>query len=504
MPGSAALPPVKPTRRARIGLYSIGHPHYWVQFTGLLDRLVGYGRFIERRLSQWAEVHNAGMVDDEPKARAAGESLNATNVDLLICHAATYAMSASHLPVLRACPRPVLVLNLQPAARMNYARTTTGEWLAHCSACCVPEISNAMARSGIEFHVVSGLLGLSETPEISLADECTAEHPDAVAAWREIEEWVRAAGVTHTLAAGRMGFLGHTYPGMLDMYSDFTMIEAQTGLHVEILEMCDLATVFDEVKTVEVEDKRREVEAMFEISEDSPADPLAHRPGEEELEIACRVAVAQEKLVRRENLDALTYYYRGAPGNPYERLQEAFILGHSLLTARGIPCSGEGDMKTAVAMKICDTLGTGGSFSEIVAGDFDDQTILLGHDGPFHIGISDRRPILRGMGLYHGKAGTGISVEAKVKTGPVTTLGVTQSREGRLKMIVNEGEATDGPTLLIGNTMTQVQFNRPIRELMDAWFALGPTHHFAMSVGHNASLFEKVARLLGWPFERCA
>ncbi len=500
----AALAPIKPPRRARIGLYSIGHAHYWVQFPGLLDRLTGYGKFIEKRLSAIGDVCNFGMVDDESKGRAAGEWFNAQNVDLLLCHAATYAMSASHIALVRTCSRPVVVLNLQPAARMNYAQTTTGEWLAHCCACCVPEISNAYTRAGIPFHVVSGLLGLDRTPRISLADENTAQHPDAVAAWKEIEEWVHAAGVVRTLASGRMGFLGHTYPGMLDMYSDFTAITAQTGMHVEILEMCDLARLAADVTDKETARRRREVEAIFIISEDSPADPLARRPTPEQLEVACRVSVAQEKLVKQFDLDALTYYYRGAPGNEYERLQEAFILGHSLLTSRGIACSGEGDMKTALAMKICDTLGVGGSYSEIVAADFHDQTILMGHDGPFHIRISDSRPILRGMGLYHGKAGTGVSVEAKVKTGPVTTLGVTQTRDGRLKMIVNHGTATGGEILRIGNTMTPVQFDRPVRSFMDQWFALGPTHHFALSVGHNASRFAKVAVLLGWPCEMVA
>jgi L-arabinose isomerase len=206
-------------------------------------------------------------------------------------------------------------------------------------------------------------------------------------------------------------------------------------------------------------------------------------------------------MVREFDLDALTYYYRGDDGNEYQQLQEAFILGHSLLTGRGIPCSGEGDMKTALAMKICDTLGVGGSYSEIVASDFVDQTIIMGHDGPFHVGISDRKPILRGMGLYHGKWGTGVSVEAKVRTGPITNLGVTQTRDGRLKMIVNQGMSTDGPILKIGNTMTPVRFAKGASQFMDEWFALGPTHHFAMSVGHNADVFRKVAILLDWPFE---
>ena len=239
--------PVKPAQRPRIGLYAVGHPHYWEQFPGLLDRLLGYGQFIEQRLAAWADVCNVGMIDDESGSRRAAERLNATNVDLIFCHAATYAMSASHMHIARHCQRPIVVLNLQPTAAMNYEKTTTGEWLAHCVGCCVPEIANAFNRSGIDFHVVSGLLGLDHTPAISLADENTADHREARAAWGEIEAWVRAAGVARTLREGRMGFLGHTYPGMLDMYSDFTMITAQTGMHVEVLEMCDLAKVVESV-----------------------------------------------------------------------------------------------------------------------------------------------------------------------------------------------------------------------------------------------------------------
>ena len=491
---------IKPPLKGRIGLYSIGHPHYWVQFEGLHARLVDYGKFIENKVSQWAEVHNFGMVDDEKKAQTAGEWFNEKNVDLILCHASTYAMSASHLPVARICNRPVVVLNLQPGERMNYARTTTGEWLAHCVACCVPEISNAFNRSGIPFHVVSGLLGLEETPAISVANEVTHNHPDARSAWREIEEWARAATVSRTLHYGRMGFLGHTYPGMLDMYSDFTMIEAATGMHVEILEMCDLMKILETVTEEERKEKLRQVEDFFVLSEDSPSDPLAKKPRPEQIDWSCKVAVAQEKLVHEFDLDALTYYYRGADGNEYERLQEAFILGHSLLTGNGIPCSGEGDMKTAVAMKICDTLDVGGSYSEIVATDFVDQTILMGHDGPFHIGISDGKPILRGMGLYHGKWGTGVSVEAKVRTGPITNLGITQTREGKLLAISNQGMATDGEILKIGNTMTPVRFEKNPAQFMNEWFALGPTHHVAMSVGHNTTRFQKVASLLGMDF----
>lgn len=490
------LTPIKPAKKPRIGLYSIGLRAYWEQFPGLRERLIGYGQFIEQRLSAWGEVHNFGLVDTEGTGREAGEWLQARNVDLVFCHSATYSTSSTVLPVHRACTAPVVFLNLQPTARLNYERSTTGEWLAHVGLCPVPEFANVFNRAGIPFRVVNGLLGLHETPAISLTDEVTYERPEAVRAWREIEQWVRAASVRRTLGQSRFGFLGNTYSGMLDMYSDFTMIQAQTGLHLEVLEISDLARLLGDVTPQDIQAKRAEVYDMFEISGDSASDPIARKPTAEQLEWSFKVAAAQEKLVRELDLDALAYYYHGAPGGEDERLQAGFIVGHSLLTARGIPCAGEGDLKTAVAMKICDILGTGGSYSELVVVDYVDETILLGHDGPFHIAIAEGKPILRGMGLYHGKQGTGVSVEAKVKAGPITTLNVTQTGDGGLKLIIGEAESTNGPIMQIGNTQTPVRFRTHPDEYMARWFAEAPTHHCAISIGHNAGMFQKVGELM--------
>ncbi|NQX57806.1 L-fucose/L-arabinose isomerase family protein [Paenibacillus qinlingensis] len=489
-------PAIKASLKPRIGLYSVGLQAYWEQFPGLEERLEEYGRFIEQKMSSWADVYYYGLVDTEGEGRKAGEWLNERQVDLVFCHAATYSTSSTVLPMHQICKAPVVFLNLQPTARLNYEQSTTGEWLAHCGACPVPEFANVFNRAGIPFRVVNGMLGLDYTPAISLTDEVTRERREAVCAWKEIEEWVRAAGVPRTLQHSRFGFLGNTYSGMLDMYSDFTMISAQTGLHVEVLEMCDLDRMLREVTPQDVKQKLDELQDMFQISGDSPSDPIAKKPTKEQLEWSCRVAAAQEKLVRAYDLDALSYYYHGAPGGEYEKLQGGFIVGHSLLTARGIPCSGEGDLKTAVAMKISDILGVGGSFSEIVVVDYIDETILLGHDGPFHIAISEGKPILRGMGLYHGKQGTGVSVEAKVKTGAITTLNVTQTGDGKLKLISSEGESTNGPIMKIGNTQTPVKFREHPDAYMSRWFAEAPTHHCAMSIGHNASQFQKVAELM--------
>jgi L-arabinose isomerase len=458
---------------ARVGVFGIGLEAYWDQFPGLKERLEGYQRHVEEQIGRWATVVSAGLVDTAPRAQAAGSRFAGERVNLIFCYVGTYATSSQVLPAVQEAKVPVVVLNLQPVAALDYENTDTGEWLANCSACCVPEISNAFERSGVDFNVVSGML-----------------YDDAARA--EIEEWCRAANAVRTLHGSRFGFLGHTYPGMLDMYSDFTMHHAQLGLHVEVLEMDDLNDRVDAATDEAVAVKLEETHATFEVDEESV--------NGEDLDWAARVAVGLDSLAEDFDLDALAYYHRGTGGSVYERLGAGLILGNSLLTARGIPASGEGDLKNAVAMKVMDSLGVGGSFTEFYAMDFDENFILMGHDGPGHVAISDRKPVLRGLGLYHGKAGSGVSVEFGVKTGPITVFAVTQTREGRLKTLAAEGESIPGPTLRIGNTNSRLRFSLPPAPFMNAWCEQGPTHHCALGVGHTAGILRKVCRLMDLEF----
>ena len=138
--------------RARIGLYSAGLKAYWSQFAGLKERLEGYNAFIAEKLSAWGEVYNFGLVDDEDAGRAAGEYFNAHHVDIIFSHSATYYTSSTVLPLHQIAKAPAVVLNLQPTAAMNYEKTATGEWLAHCVGCPVPELANAFNRAGIPFR----------------------------------------------------------------------------------------------------------------------------------------------------------------------------------------------------------------------------------------------------------------------------------------------------------------------------------------------------------------
>lgn len=473
--------------KARVGVFGIGLAAYWPQFEGLKERLEGYQQDVEARLQEMgAQVVSAGLVDTAPAAKEAGDLFARENVDLMICYVGTYATSSQVLPAVQRRRAPVLVLNLQPSPALDYPNTDTGEWLAHCSACCVPEISNAFTRSNVAFNVVSGLL--------YPADGGAGRYHTR--AWEEVEQWVQAATVMRQLNYSRIGFLGHTYPGMLDMYSDFTMHHAQLGTHVEVLEIDDLHERVQAATEEEITAKVAEIEETFTIA-DPGRDKISMPVTDEALQWSARVAVGLDRLVSDFDLNGLTYYYRGLDGNANEELGASLIVGNSLLTARGVPASGEGDLKTCMAMLIMDRLGAGGSYTEFYAMDFVDEFVLMGHDGPGHVAISDQKPLLRGLGLFHGKRGYGLSVEFNVKTGPVTILGMTQTADGRLKMLAAEGESLPGPRLEIGNTNSRLRFGLDPAEFMNRWSQEGPTHHCALGVGHQVGRIRKLARLMG-------
>lgn len=473
--------------RARVGVFGIGLAAYWPQFEGLRNLLVGYQQEVERRIgAMGAEVVSAGLVDTAPAAQAAGDLFAAQNVDLIVCYVGTYSTSSQVLPAVQRRRAPVLVLNLQPVSSMDYPNTDTAAWLANCCACCVPEISNAFARARIQFNVVSGLLFPAEGNAAQYY----------VRGWREIEEWVKAAGVMRELNYARVGFLGHTYPGMLDMYSDFTMHHAQLGAHIEVLEMDDLHVRVRAASEEEIAAKIAEIHSVFDIAAPGK-DKISQPVTDEAMRWSATVAVGLDKLVSDFNLNGLTYYYRGLNGNENEELGASLIVGNSLLTARGVPASGEGDLKTCMAMLIMDRLGAGGSYTEFYAMDFDEDFILMGHDGPGHVKISAGRPVLRGLGLFHGKRGYGLSVEFNVQMGPITILGMTQTADGRLKMLAAEGESIPGSRLEIGNTNSRLRFGLDPATFMDRWCEHGPTHHVALGVGHQVGKIRKLARLLG-------
>jgi L-arabinose isomerase len=466
-------------RPLRIGLFGIGLDTYWPQFKGLKPRLEGYVRTVQKKLERpGVEVVNLGLIDNPVKALEAGHAFRAADVDVLFLHVTTYALSSTVLPVVQRAKVPVLLLNLQPEAALDYKKfnamgdrtAMTGDWLAYCAACPVPEIANVFTRAGIDFHQVTGVL------------------EDDPLCWNEVDAWIEAARVAHAMFHNRLGLMGHYYGGMLDIYSDTTLQCATFGGHMEIVEVDELAALRREVSAKQIQERVAKFKKVFDVQKDcSPS----------ELRRAARTSVALDRLVKEHDLGSLAYFYSGTGNAENEDAISSIILGNSLLTARGIPVAGEYEVKNAQAMKILDTFGAGGSFTEYYAMDFTDDVVLMGHDGPGHIAIAEGRTKVRPLKVYHGKVGRGLSVEMSVKHGPVTLLSVVETAAGKIKLLVAEGESVPGPILEIGNTNSRYRFAIGARQFVNDWNAHGPAHHCAVGVGRLADRITKLGKLLG-------
>jgi L-arabinose isomerase len=463
------LLPRIPSRRTKVGLVAGGLGAYWPQFPDLLPTLRRSAERVgERVRTLECDVVDAGFISDAQEGAAAAETLRAAGCDLIIAFLTTYMTATMLVPVAQRSGAPVLLLNLQPTKAMDHATFDTGQWLAYCGACPLPEMANAFRRCGIETRSVSGYL----------------EEP---AAWRKIEDWVRAAGVRGALRHGRHGLLGHLYPGMLDVATDLTLVPAQLGGHIEVLEIDDLRVRVEQVTDADADSRVALASDVFNIDSSVV---------EDDLRWGARVSVALDRLVEDFGLDSMAYFHRGLDGETHERVAAGMILGASLLTARGVPMAGEYELRTSVAMLIFDRLGAGGSFTEFQALDFDANVVEMGHDGPAHLAISEGRPTLRGLGVYHGKRGWGVSVEFDVRHGPVTLLGIGQERDGCYRFIASQGEVVDGPHLTIGNTTSRVDFGCHPGVWTDAWSISGVGHHWALGTGNQVAALRAVADLL--------
>lgn len=456
----------------------IGLETYWPQFPELRERLLGYMATVAGKIaSSGVEVANAGLVDTVDGAFAAARLFRRADVELLFIYASTYALSSTVLPAVRRLGVPVIILNLQPAAAIDYAafnrigdRTAmTGDWLAYCGACPVPEIANVLKRAGVRFHQITGVLDGDHLVDAELAG------------------WAAAARAAHVMRHNRLGLLGRYYNGMLDIYTDQTLQLITFGGHMEVLEMDELAELRLQIGEAEMAARVEEFGRTFDVQPDCA-------PGE--LHRAAATSLALDRLVERHRLGSLAYYFESVAGHAHQDLISSVILGNSLLTARGIPIAGEYEIKNVQAMKMLDALGAGGSFTEYYAVDFADDVVLMGHDGPGHIAIAEGKTKVRPLSVYHGKPGGGLSVEMSVRHGPVTLLSVIE-RDGGLALLCAEGQSAPGPILEIGNTNSRYRFPLGARSFIEAWNAEGPAHHCAIGVGHVAATIDKLASLLG-------
>ncbi|MCC6858124.1 MAG: L-fucose/L-arabinose isomerase family protein [Bryobacterales bacterium] len=467
-------------RAARIGVFGVGYHVYWKQFPGLLEELQNKLEVLVKKVAaRGAEVFNFGMVDKAQDAYAVAGQLKAADLDLVFCDMVTYATSATFGIIVRSLDIPIVLAALQPLAAMDYARATTRMQLANDDFCSVPEFTGVAIRMGRRPPPV--ILGTLEND------------PEAEA---EIAGWCDAAMALHDVKRARIGHFGHPIEHMLDMQTDQAALTAAFGCHIVQTEADDLLRFEREAAPEEVERKSREILGLFDTP-DPGADPVTMKLTPEHLETAARVAVALDKFVDHHQLDGLAYYYEGEAGSPLRNIVTNLIVGNSLLTAAGFPMCGESDLKTCIAMLLMDRLDMGGSFAEFHPVDFREGFVLVGHDGPHHINIADGKPALRSLVKYHGKPGAGASVEFRIKEGPITMLSIGVKADGKFRFILAEGQSVRGAIPATGNTNTRGFFQPDIRTFLKRWVAEGPTHHFALGVGHRAQWLQRVAEALG-------
>lgn len=465
---------------ARIGLFGVGHHVYWAQFPGLLDEMRHKLDVLAAKLAaNGVEVASFGMVDNAIGAADLLPKLKAADLDLVMVDMVTYATSSTIGALFHGLDVPMVLVALQPLHAMDYERATTHMQLCNDDFCSVPEFMGVAARMG------------ARVPEVVLG---TLEGDAAADA--EIAEWCAIACALHDLRRARIGHMGHVLEAMLDMHTDPTAVTAAFGAHIVQCEPDEILRHYSrDGDAAALEAKKREILAFFDTP-DPKSDPITTKLTDHDLHVAAKAAVALEAFIADRRLDGLAYYYEASEGTPMRELMTNLIVGNSLLTGAGFPMCGEFDLKTCLAMLIMDRLDIGGSFAEFHPIDFTRGTVLVGHDGPHHVNIADRKPVLRSLLKYHGKPGAGAGVEFSIREGPITMLSIGVTAGGRFKFVVAEGESVRGPIPPTGNTNTHGRFQPDVRTFLKRWVAAGPTHHFALGIGRHAATIGKLAGVL--------
>ncbi len=463
-----------------IGFFGVGYDKYWGQFEGLYEELVVKHRKIREKIEKHGyEVTDFGIIDSPGKAYETVSGIMSADTDIVFCAMLTYATSGTIGIIFRTLQVPVILVALQPRKALDYSIASTYMQLANDDICALPEFSSAAVRMGK--RVPDLIIG-------TLTDDMDAD--------KEIEQYCRISVVLHDLKKACFGHIGHPLNSMLDMHTDITNLTAAFGCHITELESNEITRFFNSVTENEVAAGKRKILDFFDTP-DPVSDPISLRLTESDLEVSAKVFRALERFVEEKKLDGLAYYYEGSENSDERIVMANLAVGNSILISRGFPMCGESDLKTLIALFIMDRLGIGGSFAEFHPADFNEGFILVGHDGPHNIAIASGKPVLRSLKKYHGKPGYGAGVEFRIKEGPVTILSVNSTFDGKFKFIIAEGESVGGPIPPTGNTNTRGFFKPDLKSFLKNWIKEGPTHHFALGVGHHAEEIRKVADYLG-------
>ena len=456
--------------RARIGLLPTGHLMYWSQFPDLKEKGLGMIESFRSRFASLGEVVMPELVDTPEKAAAADRFFQEQEVDLVYVFPLGYTTGMVMAPAVRRISAPIRLLNAHVDSAYDYARADTSEYLYHEGPCCIPEYAGTLVSLGKRFKVRSG-------------------HIRQDRLWREIGDEIRGAAAARAFRGLTFGVIGNTYTNMTDMPVDEHRVLRATGRLLKRPEVEEIEEAFGRVTDLQLKDMYRQFREMYDVD---PTVTDGH------LRFSAQAAVAYDGIIRKHDISAFGYYWWGEK-ELITQLRSQSALAVSRLAAQGRPGVTEGDVKTAMAMKVMDLLGAGGMFVEFFAIDYDEDFLLVGHDGPSNINLADGKPKLQHLEVHHGKTGHGLGIDFRMKEGPVTILNLTQFDAGEtFKLIYTVGNVVPGAILNIGNPNCRVKLRRPMHEFMDAWCQQGPCHHVALGLGDRAGEIEAFAEAMGF------
>lgn len=457
--------------KPRIGLLSTGHKVYWSQFPGLCEQGMAMNETMVEGLKKIGDVVESGLVDSPERAKEAAELFKKSDIDILLVFPLGYCTGMTVAPVAKALDVPVRIINAHVDETYDYATADTKEYLYHEGPCCVPEFSSVFVILEKKFKVITGCM----------QDESF---------WNMIKVDCMGAAAATAFSKLNFGIVGNTYTNMTDMPTDEHRILRSTGQLIYRPEIQEIEQEYDAVTDEELENMYKEFREFYDVDESVT---------NEHMKESAKIAIAYDKVIKQKyHIDAFGFYWWGQSEKITELRAQA-SLGVSRLAAMGIPGVTEGDLKTAMAMKILDLLGGGGMFLEFFATNFKGDSVLVGHDGPCNVNVASGKPKLQLLDVLHGKTGYGLGIDFDMNKGPCTLLGLTQfGVEKTFKLIYTIGEVIQGDILSIGNPNCNVKLEKDLNTFFNDWCQQGPEHHIALGVGDFSGEIEAFAEKMGF------
>ena len=463
--------------KARIGVFSIALGAYLPQFPSLVQEFETQYEAFKKTLPDTVELVDGGIVTTKELAQAAGDKFRAADVDLVILQLLTYATSYNMLPAIRDLDVPIILVNLQKKKAPDYENTDIATWLGELYACgAVGEMVADLERAGKRHAVITGTV---ESDDSEVADE--------------IEAWCRAAQVRRRFRDTNLAQIGRPYPGMMDLYIDETNLYHRMFLYTKQFDWEKMWAIADSIMDEDViRTKAQDIINTFDIEGGGTIEKV--------WEMA-KYVVAFEQWVKDEQIAFVASHYDGFAQGKAGVLDSMLIPAFSMLIKQGIACAVEGDIKVAMAMSILKTISGTGQLSEMYSIDFEKDICIIGHSGSGDADISDRKPTMKIVPVFHGKTGGGYLTQFYPHLGPITYLGITQDRDGYFKFVVAEGMNEAGPIFTFGDTNMRMRFTCGAKEFCNRWSESGPTHHMAAAAGRHIDTILKVAKIFNIPVD---